>query len=122
MIIGIGCDIVQIPRIELVMQKFGSKFLQRIFSDIEMQLMIDDPNKYSYVAKRFAAKEAFAKAVGSGIGHAMRFRDIEVLKTSSGKPLFSHKTLLLAGDNVNAFLSISDDYPTAIAQVVLLTH
>ena len=122
MIIGIGCDVVQIPRIELLVQKSGERFLKRIFSDIEMQLMINNYYQYSYIAKRFAAKEAFAKAVGSGIGHQMQFNNIEILKSPSGQPFFSEKTLLLAGDNVHAFLSISDDYPIAIAQVVLCTH
>jgi len=122
MIIGIGCDVIQIPRIELLVKKFGQKFLQRIFSDLEMQSMINGPNQFSYVAKRFAAKEAFSKAVGTGIGQAMKFNEIEILKTSSGKPVFSDKTQLLAGNNINAFLSISDDYPIAIAYVILSTH
>jgi holo-[acyl-carrier protein] synthase len=122
MIIGIGCDVVQIPRIKLLVQESGERFLKRIFSDIEIELMIDGPNKDSYIAKRFAAKEAFAKAVGSGIGHRMHFNNIEILKTPDGQPFFSQKTLLLVGDGIQAFLSISDDYPIAIAQVVLSTH
>ena len=84
--------------------------------------MVDNSDKCNYIAKRFAAKEAFAKALGSGIGRGMEFRDIEILKMPSGQPFFSEKTLLLAGAGVNAFLSMSDDYPVAIAQVVLCTH
>lgn len=122
MIIGIGCDVVQIPRIETLVSSSGDRFLRRIFSDLEMQLVVDGPDKYNYIAKRFAAKEAFAKAVGSGIGLGMEFRDIEILKMPSGQPFFSEKTLLLAGSGVEAFLSLSDDYPVAIAQVVLCTH
>ena len=119
MIIGVGCDIVQIPRIEKLIVSSGDRFLHRIFSDIEIQLIVNDRNKYNYIAKRFAAKEAFAKAVGSGIGYHMQFRDIEILKSLSGQPFFSDKTLLLAGNDIRAFLSLSDDYPVAIAQVVL---
>lgn len=120
MIIGVGCDIVQIPRIELLMSQSGNKFLRRIFSQEEIQLIVDGPMKYSYIAKRFAAKEAFAKAVGTGIGSAMRFCDIEVLKSQSGKPFFSSKTLALVGHPIEAFLSMSDDYPVAMAQVVII--
>lgn len=122
MIVGIGCDIIQIPRIELLVQEFGERFLKRIFSNIEMEFIVDGPNKYCYIAKRFAAKEAFAKAVGSGIGHAMKFNNIEILKSSTGKPFFSKKTLLLAGNGLEAFLSLSDDYPIAMAQVILSRH
>ncbi len=122
MIIGIGCDVVQIPRIERLISDCGDRFLKKIFSELEMQLIVDGPNKNSYIAKRFAAKEAFAKAVGCGIGQRMQFCDIEIIKSVSGQPCFSEKTLLLAGDCVRAFLSLSDDYPVAIAQVVLSTH
>lgn len=122
MIIGIGCDVVQIPRIEALVSSSSDRFLRRIFSDIEMQLVVDGPDKCSYIAKRFAAKEAFAKALGSGIGRGIEFRDIEILKMPSGQPFFSEKTLLLAGEGVAGFLSMSDDYPIAIAQVVLCTH
>ncbi len=122
MIIGVGCDVVQIPRIKRLVQSSGERFLRRIFSEAEMQLIVDGPNKFSYIAKRFAAKEAFAKAVGCGIGDKMRFNEIEVFKSSSSKPFFGQKTLLLVGDAVEAFLSLSDDYPVAIAQVILSTH
>ena len=122
MIIGVGCDVVQIPRIEKLVASHGDSFLRRIFSKAEIQLIVEGPEKCRYIAKRFAAKEAFAKAVGTGIGSAMRFCDIEIFKSECGKPFFSKETLMLVGHSIEAFISLSDDYPVAMAQVVLCSH
>jgi holo-[acyl-carrier protein] synthase len=74
----------------------------------------------NYIAKRFAAKEAFSKAIGEGIGIKFKFKDIEIFKDSaSGKPFFSKKTIVKLGKDVMAHLSMSDDEPIAIAYVVL---
>lgn len=122
MIKGIGCDVVHIPRITKILNENRDRFLSRIFSENELELMhflsSINPN---YIAKRFAAKEAFSKATGCGIGSSFRFKDIEILKDiGTGRPFFSSKTLLLAGKDLNAFLSMSDDENTAIAQVVFI--
>ena len=74
----------------------------------------------NYIAKRFAAKEAFSKAIGQGIGKKFKFKDIEIFKDSvTGRPFFSEKTLDVVGKNIIAHLSMSDDDPIAIAYVVL---
>ncbi len=120
MIIGIGCDIVQIPRIQQIYNVSRDRFLNRIFSELELEQFPHISGIESFIAKRYAAKEAFSKAVGHGIGAIFRFKDIEVFKDiKSGKPYFSQQTLQKVGKNVVGYLSISDDYPTAIAYVIL---
>lgn len=121
MIIGIGCDIVQIPRIEAIYLKFGMKFLCKIFSTVELEY-IPSHNLISYIAKRYAAKEAFSKAIGLGIGQKFQFKTIEILKDhETGRPYFSNSTLTHLGtqSNFSAHLSMSDDPPIAIANVIL---
>lgn len=118
MIIGIGCDLVQIPRIKMMLSQYGNQFLQRIFSDYELQIMPTINNIENYIAKRYAAKEAFSKAMGVGIGAKISFKQIEILKHSSGQPFFSEKSI---PKGISAFLSMSDDDPVAMAYVVLTT-
>jgi holo-[acyl-carrier protein] synthase len=122
MIIGIGCDIVQIPRIKKIYNANKDRFLNRIFSDVEIEQLPDISEIEAFIAKRYAAKEAFSKAVGYGIGSVFRFKDIEIFKDiESGKPYFSEQTLKKVGTNVIGHISLSDDYPTAIAYVLLCT-
>ena len=113
----IGIDIVEIARIEKMTEKFGQKALERFLTPNEISL-INSPSSY---AGYWAAKEAFAKALGTGIGAECSFMDIEILKTPKGKPYFSSKTLekfsLKAAD-----LSISHDGGFAIAAVILLKN
>jgi holo-[acyl-carrier protein] synthase len=123
MILGLGIDIVQIPRLEQLYREFDIIFIKKILSEQEISIM--PSNKIAYhLAKRFAAKEALSKALGCGIGSKIRFTDIEVFNNLSGKPYFSQKTLDIAscimGEKITGLLSIADDYPTAIAQVILL--
>jgi holo-[acyl-carrier protein] synthase len=125
-IIGIGCDIVQIPRISKLYSEYGDIFLKRIFSKEEIEYMIINKivNLDGYISKRYAAKEAFSKATGKGIGATFVFNDIEVFNDNNGKPYFSQKTLkklqiLLENNKITAQLSLSDDFPTAIAYVVI---
>jgi holo-[acyl-carrier protein] synthase len=119
MILGLGCDVVQIPRIGELYRRKGKAFLNKIFSPEELVIMPSGAVIESYVAKRYAAKEAFSKAVGTGIGMKFSFRDIEIFKESLGKPFFSKKTLNMIECPVDAYLSLSDDWPIAIAQVIL---
>ena len=120
MIIGIGCDIVQIPRIKKIYDESRERFLTRIFSQDELDQFPDISRIEAYIAKRYAAKEAFSKATGHGIGEVFKFKDIEIFKDlKSGKPYFSDKTLEKVGKNVIGHLSISDDEPIAIAYVIL---
>ncbi len=119
MIIGVGTDIVQIPRIEKLLAKYKNQFLERILSKSELaQLSTLSTIKHaSFLAKRFAAKEAVAKALGLGIRNSLSFRDIIISNDSKGKPSVSLVSKIANGKNIS--LSISDDYPIAIAFVVI---
>jgi len=113
----IGIDIVEISRIEKMIEKFGNKALERFLTPNEIALL-SSPASY---AGYWAAKEAFAKALGTGIGSYCSFLDIEILKTKKGKPFFSPKTLEKFSLK-NADLSISHDGGFAIAAVILLKN
>jgi holo-[acyl-carrier protein] synthase len=117
MIIGIGCDIIDIRRIEKLVKKYPDKFLSRIFTKEEIGLA-GALNNYSYFAKRFAAKEAYAKAVGTGINRDINFRSMEIFNDEKKAPFFNRHPLLKQG--INAFLSMSDEYPYAISYVTLV--
>lgn len=108
MIIGVGTDIITIDRIEYALEAFGSKFLHRILTDKERNYLIEitnKENKIAFLAKRFAAKEAISKALGTGIGEDLSFQDIEVSNNMDGKPIVSVKKF----PNVNIHLSLSDE-------------
>ena len=119
MIHGIGTDIVYIPRILRILQKYGEKFLNRIYTKKEIELS----RKYNsqemrarYFAKRFAAKEAFVKARGSGQGITMK--DIEIYNDVRGKPY-----LTVSKDFISKIhLSLSDDGDYATAFVVICVY
>jgi len=129
MIIGIGSDIVSVKRIVELDKKYPKKFLERIFTPFEIDCSKDKINKYNYFAKRFAAKEAFSKAIGLGIGRGFNFNDIEVFNDDLGKPflrilnskkpLFNEKKINLELDEINIHLSLSDDSDFAHAFVVI---
>ena len=113
-ILGIGVDIVQNKRIKLLIK--NKTFVKRIFGSKEIKLSKKISNKNSYFAKRFAAKEALAKALGSGFRNNLNFRDIEILNDKLGKPyyLLSKKIINLVVNKYNTknfymFLSISDE-------------
>lgn len=114
MITGIGIDIIELNRIEemIVRQK---KFIDRILTVVEKGDFekLSDRRKVEFLAGRFAAKEAYAKAVGTGIGKELSFLDIEVQSNELGKPLFSKPK------NTSAHLSISHSREYAVAQVVI---
>ena len=129
---AIGCDIVQIPRIEQLIAKSSEAFLKRVYMPQEQenaQKYMQNPQKNaSHLAKRFAAKEAFSKAVGTGFGKSIAMNDIGVINNEAGAPefIFSEKAKMLLkekfGDKVSVHLSLSDDYPQALAFVVITNH
>ena len=119
-IIDIGVDIIQNNRIKNLLK--NKKFLGRIYSDRELKLSKQNKNKVAYFAKRFAAKEAFSKALGTGFRSGLEFKDIEIVNDKVGKPLYvkNKKIIKIVKNkfkikNFNSFLSISDenDYSTA---------
>ncbi len=123
MIYGIGTDIVNINRIKYILEKNERAFIQKILTQHEQQLFKNYAKSPAFVAKRFAAKEAFAKAFGTGIGSNISFLDLTITNNDSGKPFFiiSEKLRLkLINKNIkNAFLTLSDEKEYATAFVIL---
>jgi holo-[acyl-carrier protein] synthase len=113
MIKGIGIDIIELSRVRQLISR-QSKFVDRILTGNEKKKFEDlsDARKVEFLAGRFAAKEAFSKAMGTGIGGELSFLDIEVLTDMSGKPV-------IIKPEVRAHLSISHSREYAVAQVVI---
>jgi len=86
MIEGIGIDLVENDRIEKIINKWGDKFLHRVFSDIEIKYCVRHAQASLHFGARFAAKEAFLKALGIGLGMGVKLREIEVVHDHNGKP------------------------------------
>lgn len=128
MIIGIGSDICRIDRIEKSLSRFGNRFEQRCFTQKEQAQALEKKLlKPSFYAKRFAAKEAFVKAIGSEIKNSFSWLDIEIVNLISGQPLINLSahaqkqlyTIIPHGYEPKIFLTLSDDYPNAIAFVII---
>lgn len=117
MIIGIGTDIVRLDRIERLLKKFGDKFISRILSPSEIIKLESSISKSHFLAKRFAAKEAIAKALGTGIGLHIAFKDIIISNNSLGAPIVSIHKDIAQGKNI--LLSIADEKDLAIAFAVV---
>ena len=86
MIVGIGIDLVEVPRIENALQRFGQRFVDRILTPDEAAYCLSHKNPAAFLAARFAAKEAVSKAFGAGIGPSLGWHDIEVRHKDSGAP------------------------------------
>ncbi len=123
MIRGIGVDIVKVDRIEQAVERWGNRFLKRIFTAAEIERCQQRARPAQCLALRFAAKEAFAKALGLGMRKGLRWRDIEVVHDYLGKPdLLLHnqaQRLLEAVEASRTWLSLSDERESALAVVVL---
>jgi len=124
MIFGIGTDLVHIPRMEALLQKHGDKIAERILSESEFVTFQETSNKASFLAKRFAAKEAAAKAMGTGFRDGLSLRHIAVTNDKNGKPelQFFERAISLT-DKLKigrSMISLSDENEYAIAFVTLL--
>ncbi|MFC1883537.1 holo-ACP synthase [Thermodesulfobacteriota bacterium] len=123
MIYGIGIDLASIGRIEKVINKWGDRFLNRVFTSDEIKICGKRSVPFSAFTLRFAAKEAFSKALGLGMRKGIRWRDIEVYNHPTGKPdLKIHGTALgtcKRNGITGIHLSLSDDGNYGIAMVVL---
>lgn len=118
MIVGIGCDIVKIARIEALIAKYDIIFKQKVFTELEIDIGEKIKKKLlqaSYYAKRFAAKEALSKALGIGIGKRLRFTDIEITNNELGAP----KIFCTKIPNKLLHISLSDEKEFVIAYVVI---
>ena len=123
MIVGTGIDIAEVPRIAEAIERFGERFLSRIFTEGERRYCDAKANRVERYAARFAAKEASMKALGTGWNHGVRWRDIEVYRQPGQRPTirFHGKAAEFAArlGAVNVALSISHTAEQAIASVIL---
>lgn len=123
MIIGTGIDIAEVPRIRQSIERFGERFLQRIYTAAEMRYCDSKANRAERYAARFAAKEAAMKALGTGWSHGVRWVDCEVVRLPGGRPTITFHGKageIAAGLGVkHAALSLSHTAEQAIAQVIL---
>ena len=122
-VIGIGVDLVECARIQRAVDRFGDRFLHRVFTDREIEYSMSMKFPARHLAARFAAKEAVSKAFGTGIGKAMGWRDIDVRKKPSGEPflVFSGpaQQLAVARGVTSALITLSHTEHHAIACIVL---
>ncbi len=123
MIFGIGTDIVEVARIEASIQQFGDDFAKRILAESELVSYLESHIKARFLAKRFAAKEAFSKALGTGLRAPATFQNIAVSHDDLGKPLLvlapELRALLESKNITQMHISISDEKNLAAAFVVL---
>ena len=127
MILGIGSDITDVRRIAKVIERHGDRFLDRVFTPIERARADKRRNRIETYAKRFAAKEACAKALGTGFRAGVFFRDLGVVNLPSGRPTMvltggaaeRLSVIIPAGHTAQIDLAITDEYPMAQAFVVI---
>jgi holo-[acyl-carrier protein] synthase len=127
MILGVGSDLIDIRRIEKTIERHGERFLGRIFTDTERAKAERRATRIDTYAKRFAAKEACAKALGTGLRNGVFWRDMGVVNLPSGRPtmqltggaLARLKEITPPGHIVRIDVTITDEYPTAQALVII---
>lgn len=128
MIVGLGSDLCSIERIQASLDRFGARFERRVFTDAERARADRRPfTKAGTLAKRFAAKEAFSKAVGTGFRRGVFMRDIGVVNAPGGAPTLALTggaaarldALIPAGHSARIHLTLTDDHPWAQAFVII---
>ena len=127
MIVGLGSDLIDIRRVEKTLERHGARFIARVFTDMERDKSERRRMRAASYAKRFAAKEACAKALGTGIAQGVYWRDMGVVNLASGQPTMALTgaarerlmALLPQGHEPAIHLTITDDYPLAQAFVVI---
>nr|WP_298095604.1 holo-ACP synthase [uncultured Shinella sp.] len=127
MIIGIGSDLIDIRRVEKSLERFGARFTDRCFTEIERAKSDGRKNRAASYAKRFAAKEACSKALGTGLAQGVFWKDMGVVNLPGGKPTMKltggalerlHQ-MLPAGHEARIHITITDDFPLAQAFVII---
>jgi holo-[acyl-carrier protein] synthase len=128
MIIGLGSDLCNIERIQNSLDRFGERFVNRVFTPVERARAESRPfTRAGTYAKRFAAKEAFSKAVGTGFKRGVFMRDIGVVNKASGEPTLALTggakerldAIIPAGHAAQIHLTMTDDHPFAMAVVII---
>ncbi len=119
MIVGVGIDIIEIDRIAQSVEKFGERFINKIFTDTEIEYCLSKKNKNQHFAARFAAKEAISKALATGWNKDFRWRDVEIYNEKSGLPkvrLFGKLNEFVGDDkDLKISMSHSDNYVACVA-------
>ena len=127
MILGLGSDLIDIRRIEQVIERFGDRFLERIFTDVERRKCERRADRAASYARRFAAKEACSKALGTGFRDGVFWRDLGVVNLSSGRPsmmltggaLRRLQEITPAGTVARLDVTLTDEPPIAQAVVII---
>ncbi|TCD14231.1 holo-ACP synthase [Oricola cellulosilytica] len=127
MIIGLGSDLIDIRRVEKSLERFGERFTHRVFTEIERVKSDRRRMRAASYAKRFAAKEACSKALGTGMAHGVFWRDMGVVNLPGGKPTMKLTggaavrlaSMMPAGHKPMIHLTITDDMPLAQAFVII---
>jgi holo-[acyl-carrier protein] synthase len=123
MIVGTGVDIAEVKRIQAAVERFGDRFLKRVFTPAELRYCMAKPNASERLAARFAAKEAGMKAIGTGLRHGVTWQDVEVVRLPGQRPelQFHGKAAEFAGrlGCKRTHLSLSHTKEQAIAYVIL---
>jgi len=125
-IYGIGTDIINVLRVGKILRKNKIEFKKKIFTKKEILYCDSKKNSASYYAKRFAAKEAFVKALGTGFSNGLLHKDVEVINNKKGKPIIKMSSRssriinkILKNKKYSIHLSLSDDKPWAVATVII---
>lgn len=127
MIVGLGSDLIDIRRIERSLERFGARFTNRIFTETEQAKSDRRKERAASYAKRFAAKEACSKALGTGLSRGVFWRDMGVVNMPGGKPtmqltggaLIRLQAMMPDGHKPQIHLTITDDFPLAQAFVIV---
>jgi holo-[acyl-carrier protein] synthase len=127
MIVGIGSDLCNISRVEEALARYGDRFIQRCFTPVEQRKSEGRKQRAASYAKRFAAKEACSKALGTGLNKGVYWRDMGVVNLPSGKPTMQLTggaaerlaKLIPPGHEPVIHLSITDEFPMAMAYVII---
>ncbi|MCD2181076.1 holo-ACP synthase [Rhizobium sp. GN54] len=127
MIIGIGSDLIDIRRVEKSLERFGERFTHRCFTEIERRKSDARKNRAASYAKRFAAKEACSKALGTGLAQGVFWKDMGVVNLPGGKPTMKLtggagerlKAMTPPGHEAHIHITITDDFPLAQAFVII---
>jgi holo-[acyl-carrier protein] synthase len=127
MILGIGNDVIDVRRIERAIERYGERFLARVFTDTERRKSDRRRERAASYAKRFAAKEACAKALGTGLRNGVYWRDMGVVNLSSGRPTMTLtggaaeqlRRITPEGSEARIDITLTDDFPLAQATVLI---
>ena len=122
-LLGVGVDMIEVQRIEHSLERFGERFIRRVFTEGEIAYCTSMKFPARHYAARFAAKEAVSKAFGTGIGKSMSWRDIDVRKRESGEPFIvlggGAESLALARKVASVLVSLSHTHEHAVAVIAL---